>query len=58
MLCNSKFLHFDEIQMGMMASGTTTCIIKADRITEKCVFYLQRNSYATFVRFPNLEESS
>jgi len=50
--------YYDEIQMSMIASGTTTCIIKADRSTEKCVFYLQRNSYATFVRFPNLEKSS
>jgi hypothetical protein len=50
--------YYDEIQMGMIASGTTTCIIKADQIIEKCVFYLQPNSYATFIRFPNLEESS
>jgi hypothetical protein len=54
---DEKF-YYDEIQMGMIASGTITCVIKADQILEKCVFYLQSSGYATFVRFPNLEESS
>ncbi|CAF2083284.1 unnamed protein product [Rotaria magnacalcarata] len=49
---------YNEIEMGMISAGTTTCIIKAKQIIEKCVFYLQPNSYATFVRFPNLVESS
>jgi len=53
-----KRFYYDEIQMGMIASGTTTYIIKADQIIEKCVFHLQPNSFAIFVRFPNLEESS
>ncbi|CAF2180327.1 unnamed protein product [Rotaria magnacalcarata] len=48
----------DGIEMGMISSGTTICIIKANQIIEKCVFYLQSNNYATFIRFPNLVESS
>lgn len=49
---------YDEIQMGVISSGTNTCIIKAKQIIEKCVFYLQPNGHITFIRFPNLIESS
>lgn len=54
---NEKF-YYDEIEMGMVSSRTTTCIITAHQIIEKCVFYLKPNGYATFIRFPNLVESS
>ncbi|CAF3654904.1 unnamed protein product [Rotaria socialis] len=50
--------EYEAIEMGMTSSGTTTCIIKANQIIEKCVFYLQSNNYATFIRFQNLVESS
>ena len=30
--------YYDEIQMGMIASRTTRCFMKADQIIEKCVF--------------------
>ena len=48
----------DEIRTGKISAGTTTCIINGEQIIEKCVFYLQPNGHATFMRFPNLEESS
>ena len=48
--------HYDEI--GTITSATTICIIKAEQIIEKCIFYLQSNGRATFIRFPNLEEYS
>lgn len=50
--------EFEDIRMGRISSGTNICIIKAHQIIEKCVFYLQSNDYATFIRFPNLVESS
>lgn len=50
--------EYDEIQMGTISSGTTTCIIKAQQIIEKCVIYLQPNGFITFIKFPNLIESS
>ncbi|CAM4829399.1 unnamed protein product, partial [Rotaria magnacalcarata] len=50
--------YYDEIEIGMNNSGTTICIIKAEQTIEKCVFYLESNGRATFIRFPNLEEHS
>ena len=50
--------EYEAIEMGIISSGSTICIIKAHQIIEKCVFYLQSNGYATFIRFPNLVESS
>ncbi|CAF4797264.1 unnamed protein product [Rotaria socialis] len=49
---------YNEIEMGMISGGTTTCIFNVKQIIEKCVFYLQPNAYATFVRLPNLVKSS
>ncbi|CAF4410220.1 unnamed protein product [Rotaria sp. Silwood2] len=55
---NDEQFYYDEIEIGTITSGTTICIIKAEQIIEKCVFYLQSNGRATFIRFPNLEEHS
>ncbi|CAF1351474.1 unnamed protein product [Rotaria sordida] len=55
---NDEQFYYDEIEIGTITSETTTCIIKAEQIIEKRVFYLQSNGRATFIRFPNLEEHS
>ena len=54
----SERYQYDGIETGMICSGTTISVINVKQIIEKCVFYLQPNTSATFVRFPNLVESS
>ena len=49
---------YDGIQTGMISSGTDKHLINADQVVEKCAFIQQHNGKVTFIRFPNLEQSS
>ena len=51
-------IFYSQIQAGSFDEGTDNLLISASDVVEKCVYYEGTNRRSTFVRFPNLLESS